>query len=599
MVVSSEPHSTPTGLRSTRSFAVQLITGRWFMIFSSFLIMSVSGASYMFALYSRDIKSVLGYDQSTLNLLSFFKDLGSNIGILSGLLNEVTPPFVVVSVGGIVNFFGYFMIWLAVNRKFTHPPSVPLMAFYVFVGANSHCSTNTGVVVTSVKNFPGSRGIVIGMLSGYLGLSAAIITQLYYAFYGNDSKSLLLLMAWLPTATSFLFLPVIRHHKGLQQPNDTRNFYKFVYLSLFLAGFLLIIIILEKCLKFTQSEYYLASSFMLLLLILPVVVVISEELNLWRVKKQQEPQKAVVTIPAEKPKLDEYENTTKHREEAAASSSGSCSWWSNIFRKPERGDDYTILQAILSLDMAILFSAVICGLGGTLTVVNNLSQIGTALGYSPHSITTFVSLMAIWIYLGKIAQGVISEFMVTKLKFPRPFMLTLILVLSCVGHLLVAFNVPNGLYVASIIIGFCFGANWPILFTIISELFGLKYYSTLYNVGSVASPIGSYLMSVRVAGYLYDKEAMRQLAEKGLKRKEGEELNCNGNECYRLAFFIIAGVTLFGALVSLILVARTRSFYRSDIYEKFREKEEDINNHNNETEMGVVAHKQDGPPSAN
>ncbi|XP_054784744.1 uncharacterized protein LOC129291431 [Prosopis cineraria] len=590
MVAFSGFHIT-TWLPPTKSFARQLLTGRWFMIFSSFLIMSVSGASYMFALYSRDIKSVLGYDQSTLNLLSFFKDLGSHLGILAGLLNEVTPPFVVVSVGAILNFFGYFMIWLAVNRKLSHPPSVPLMAFYVFIGANSHCSTNTGVVVTSVKNFPGSRGIVIGMLSGYLGLSAAIITQLYYAFYGNDSKSLLLLMAWLPTAASILFLPVIRHHKGVQQKNDTRNFYKFVYLSLLLAGFLLVIIILEKCLKFTQNEYYLSSSLMLFLLLLPFVVVITEELKLCKAN-QQEPQN--VTITTEKPKLEyDHEMTNQHKsEEHKEAVSTSCSWWRNIFRKPERGEDYTILQAILSLDMAVLFSATICGLGGTLTVVNNLSQIGTALGYSPHSITTFVSLMAIWIYLGKIAQGVISEFIVTKLKFPRPFMLTSILVLSCVGYLLVAFNVPNGLYVASVIIGFCFGANWPVLFSIISEVFGLKYYSTLYNVGSMASPIGSYLMSVRVAGHLYDKEAMRQLAAKGLKRMEGEELNCNGSECYKLAFFIITGVTLLGALVSLILVARTRSFYRSDIYKKFRSEEENLHN---ETEMDV-AHKEAGPP---
>jgi hypothetical protein len=99
-------------------------------------------------------------------------------------------------------------------------------------------------------------------------------------------------------------------------------------------------------------------------------------------------------------------------------------------------------------------------------------------------------------------------------------MLTSILILSCFGHLLIAFNVPNGLYVASIIIGFCFGANWPVLFSIISKLFGLKYYSTLFNVGSIASPIGSYLLSVRVAGYLYDKEATRQMEILGLKRKQ-------------------------------------------------------------------------------
>src|ERR1044072_7806671 len=94
---------------NSKGFTLQVLSGRWFMVFSSFMIMSVSGASYMFGLYSREIKSVLGYDQSTLTLLSFFKDLGSNIGILSGLVNEITPPWVVISIGGVFNFFGYFM----------------------------------------------------------------------------------------------------------------------------------------------------------------------------------------------------------------------------------------------------------------------------------------------------------------------------------------------------------------------------------------------------------------------------------------------------------------------------------------------------------
>nr|KYP51587.1 hypothetical protein KK1_026615 [Cajanus cajan] len=534
------------------------------MAFSSFIIMSVSGASYMFSLYSREIKSVLGYDQSTLNLLSFFKDLGSNVGIISGLINEVTPPWVVLTLGGVLNFFGYFMIWLAVTTKIAKP-QVWNMCLYIFIGANSHCSTNTGIIVTSVKNFPGTRGIVLGILGGYLGLSAAIITQIYYAFYGNDSKSLIFLMAWLPTAVSFLILPVIRHHKGVVQPNDSKAFYNFLYTTLVLAGFLLVVIILQKTFTFTKSEYYVTSTLMLLLLILPLAVVLVEEQKVWKRKQEnintENPPKPL-NITTEKPNLEKPAKATPKQ----------VSCWKNMLRPPSRGDDYTILQALFSLDMVILFVATICGLGGSLTVVNNLSQIGISLGYSGHSINTFVSLMAIWIYTGKILQGVVSEIIITKFKVPRPLILTLILVLPCVGYLLIAFNVPNGLYVASIIIGLCFGATWTVLFSIISELFGLKFYSTLYNVGSVASPIGSYLFSVRVAGHLYDKEATRQMKALGLTRKAGEELNCNGSECYKMAFFIITAVSLFGALVSLILVLRTREFYKSDIYEKFREE---------------------------
>ena len=116
-----------------------------------------------------------------------------------------------------------------------------------------------------------------------------------------------------------------------------------------------------------------------------------------------------------------------------------------------------------------------------------MGQIGTSLGYATRSITTFVSLVSIWNYLGRVVSGFVSEFLLTKYKIPRPLLFTFVLLLSCVGHLLIAFGVPNSLYLASVIIGFCFGAQWPLVFATISEIFGLKHYSTLYNLGGAAS----------------------------------------------------------------------------------------------------------------
>uniref|UniRef100_A0A7N2M6L6 Nodulin-like domain-containing protein n=1 Tax=Quercus lobata TaxID=97700 RepID=A0A7N2M6L6_QUELO len=383
------------GWRAIKSFGLHVLLGRWFMVFASFLIMSVSGSVYLFGVYSNDIKSTLGYDQTSLNLISFFKDTGGNVGVLSGLINEISPPWVVLSIGVIMNLFG---------------------------------------------------------------------------------------------------------------------------------------------IKFTRSEYVGNACVVLTLLFLPLAIVMKEEFKLWKRKEHPMNDPIQVKVVSENPQVLEQPSLPPIEARASERKPDSC--LSNIFRPLDRGEDYTILQALFSVDMLILFIATTCGIGGALTAIDNLGQIGKSLGYPTHSITTFVSLVSIWNYLGRAMSGFASEIFLVKYRFPRTLVLTLVLLFSCVGHLLIAFAVPNSPYFASVIIGFCFGAQWPLI----------------------------------VAGRLYDKEALKQMEALGVTRKAGQQLTCTGAHCYRIAFIIITAVTLFGFLISIILVLRTSKFYKGDIYKKFREE---------------------------
>ncbi|XP_030520634.1 protein NUCLEAR FUSION DEFECTIVE 4 [Rhodamnia argentea] len=553
----------PTGSETLR-FASHLLRGRWFTVFASFLVMFGAGATYLFGIYSKQIKSTLGYDQTTLNLLGFFKDLGANVGVLSGLIAEVTPTWFVLLTGSAMNFAGYFLIWLAVSGKIPRP-RVWQMCLYICVGANSQNFANTGALVTCVKNFPEGRGIMLGLLKGFVGLSGAVMTQMYLAIYGNDSKSLILLIAWLPAAISVLFVYTIRTMEGVPRQRDERRvFFKFLYLSIVLALFLMVMTILQKQFVFPRAAYAGSATVVCALLFVPLLIIISEELALWK-KRNSLPN------PALRVKIVSSEPSESKLVEPAASAAAYVPWYSDVFKPPPRGEDYTILQALLSVDMLILFLATLCGLGSSLTAVDNLGQIGESLGYQARITSSFVSLVSIWNYFGRVFSGFVSESLLVRYKVPRPLMMTLVLLLSSVGHLLIAFPSPGSLYIASIIIGFSFGAQLPLLFAIISELFGLKYYSTLFNCGQLASPLGSYILNVKVTGMLYDREALKELSRKGMSRDSVKELTCIGRHCYRLSFIILTLVTLFGALVSLILVARTREFYRGDIYEKFRD----------------------------
>ena len=199
-------------------FVKQVVGGRWFSVFTSFSIMIGCGSPYLFGTYSKLLKTKFDYNQTQLNTLGFAKDLVSNLGVFARLFAEVAPPWMPFVVGISSNFFSYVMIWLSVSN-YVLKPHLSLMFVYIYITSNSQNFLNTAVMVTSVRNFLDQRGIILGLLKGFVGLGGAILTQINLAIYGNqNSIDLLLLLSWLPSIVCFLcFLP-IRSIKARKHP---------------------------------------------------------------------------------------------------------------------------------------------------------------------------------------------------------------------------------------------------------------------------------------------------------------------------------------------------------------------------------------------
>lgn len=157
--------------------AAEILRTKWMAMTASIWIQCTLGGSYTFGIYSAILKSSQSYDQSTLDTVSVFKDIGGNVGVLSGLVytaatfNRRRPdgrggrggPWVVILIGAVLSFTGYFLIWASVTGLIRKPP-VPVMCLFMFIAAQSLTFLNTANVVSSLENFADYGGTAVGIM---------------------------------------------------------------------------------------------------------------------------------------------------------------------------------------------------------------------------------------------------------------------------------------------------------------------------------------------------------------------------------------------------------------------------------------------------
>ncbi|XP_044485722.1 protein NUCLEAR FUSION DEFECTIVE 4-like isoform X2 [Mangifera indica] len=490
-----------------------------------------AGNAYNFPLYSSKLKSVMGFNQQQVTILGVANDIGENVGLLPGIACNKFPPWAVLLVGVVFCFLGYGVLWLAVSQTVSGMPYW-LLFLALVIGTNSNAWFGTAVLVTNMRNFPLSRGTVAGILKGYVGISAAVYTALYSMVLKESATRLLLFLTLGIPVICLVMMYLIRACTPASGEDSSVHAH-FIFTqaaSVIFAIYVTVISITSDVVSLSETVSYILIAIMVVIMMSPLGIPIKMTFfpvntnkstpagssdDLVRQGGDSTQTDPLLTPSSSATSLD-TEDDVSDIETLLAVGEGAV----KKKRRPRRGEDFKLHEAFIKADFWLLWVVYFLGVGSGVTVLNNLAQIGIALGVD--DTTTLLCVFSLCNFAGRLGSGAVSEHFVRSNTIPRTVWITITHLIMVLTFLLYASALNGTLYAATALLGLCYGIIYSLMVPTASELFGLKHF-----------------------------EASRQGSS-----------TCLGAECFRLTFLILAGVCGLGTILSTILTIRIRPVYQ-------------------------------------
>ncbi|KAF8054743.1 hypothetical protein N665_1318s0012 [Sinapis alba] len=444
-----------------------------------------------------------------------------------------------------------------------------LWTHLAFSYSDSSWSSLLVVLVTNMKNFPLSRGTVAGILKGYAAIGGAVYTVIYNVFLDQSPTNLLLFLSLGIPVICFAMMYFIRPCAPASGEDSSEHVH-FVFtqaMAVLAALIVLAITVVGNVVSVSSGVMYALVGLVVLLLVSPLAIPV--KMTFFRKKK---PNANSITGSAEC--LDQQAggsdtSTTKPLLRPSSSlgsfiemedddesdvqtllAEGVGGGAVERKRRPRRGEDFRLREAFIKADFWLLWFLYFLGVGSGVTVLNNLAQVGIAVGIE--NTTVLLCLFSFFNFVGRLSSGAISEHFVKSRAMPRTVWMTLAQILMVLAFILYALSSSATLYPATALLGTCYGFQYSLMVPTASELFGLEHFGIIYSFMILGNPIGAVLFSGLVAGRLYDAEAIRQGSS-----------TCYGPDCFRLTFMLLATVCGVAAILGMILTVRIRPVYRS------------------------------------
>lgn len=294
----------------------------------------------------------------------------------------------------------------------------------LFIATNSNAWYGTPVLVVNMRNFPLSRGTVAGILKGYIGISAAVYTVIFSLVLNQSALNLLLFLALGLPILSIAMMYFIRPCTPAsgEDSSEHAHFLFTQAISVILAFYVVAVTIVDDLVTLSNAVSYTLVAIMVIFCLSPLAIPIKMTFYPSNTKRLGTP--ADTSGNSGPGKDDSTQTDPLLTPSSSASNLGS--FYENDYtsdvetllaigegavkkkrKRPHRGEDFKLREAFIKADFWLLWVVYFLGAGSGVTVLNNLSQIGFALGYD--DTTILLSLFSFCNFLGRLGSGVVSE----------------------------------------------------------------------------------------------------------------------------------------------------------------------------------------------
>jgi MFS family permease len=545
-------------------------SNRMLVLLGALVLNLAAGSVYVFGAYSGAIKTSQHLSQQNIQLVSSLGNVGLYVAVFAGMFYDRRGATQTAIIGTCIASSGYVLAWLATKNLFAVDPTV-ILSLAFMVAWHGGAWLDCAAVTTAVKLFPENRGLIVGVVKSFFGLSASVLAQIYLAFFttakttksnngsgvacpngkppinSTTTSTTLLLIDTTTTAPNndgvpfLLFLALFtigvgvagvsllteRHHGSVMRLDEKKRVNCGYVVICLLAVFLAVVAAVESLVNNGPTMHIVCFILMNCLL-----------LPLWLLPWGMGTNDGGAQVVEVTQVTTAMASTDGNNEEARENQENTIA----------NSRNFTTCQTLSQLDFWLLWFAHFTGTANGLFFINNISQIDQSLGGAKSTAALYVSILSVSNAVGRMAAGFMSDRYRTTI--PRPVFFVGALFFMFVGQGSLALVPSTGwLFVGCMIIGVCYGAFWALIPPMCIELFGERNIGSNYQILGLAPAAGSVLASVVLSGTVYDSHLVPNTTY------------CCGRSCFLLTHVVTSLCAFVGCIAAIGLWYRTRGFY--------------------------------------